>query len=45
MSARRLKLFPAVTYGPGHVRQLKAVPLRAARLLAVPRVARLPAVP
>jgi 2-dehydro-3-deoxyphosphogalactonate aldolase len=23
--ARRLKLFPAVTYGPGHLRQLKAV--------------------
>ena len=33
--ARRLKLFPAVTYGPGHLRQIKAVLPRDASVLAV----------
>jgi 2-dehydro-3-deoxyphosphogalactonate aldolase len=33
--ARRLKLFPAATYGPGHVRQLKAVLPKDASVLAV----------
>ena len=33
--ARRLKLFPAVTYGSAHVRQLKAVLPRDASVLAV----------
>lgn len=33
--ARRLKLFPAVSYGPAHVKQLKAVLPRDASVLAV----------
>jgi 2-dehydro-3-deoxyphosphogalactonate aldolase len=33
--ARRLKLFPAATYGTGHVRQLKAVLPKDASVLAV----------
>jgi 2-dehydro-3-deoxyphosphogalactonate aldolase len=33
--ARHLKLFPASTYGPGHVRQLKAVLPAAVAVLAV----------
>lgn len=33
--ARRLKLFPAATYGPGHLRQIKAVLPRDASVLAV----------
>ena len=33
--ARRLKLFPAVTFGPGHIRQIKAVLPRDASVLAV----------
>ena len=33
--ARRLKLFPAATYGPGHVKQLKAVLPRDSTVLAV----------
>jgi len=33
--ARRLKLFPAATYGPGHARQLRAVIPEGVELLAV----------
>ena len=33
--ARRLKLFPAATYGPGHLRQLKAVLPKDSSVLAV----------
>ena len=33
--ARRLKLFPAATYGPGHLRQLKAVLPKDATVFAV----------
>jgi 2-dehydro-3-deoxyphosphogalactonate aldolase len=33
--ARRLKLFPAASFGPGHVRQLKAVLPKDASVLAV----------
>lgn len=33
--ARRLKLFPAATYGPGHLRQIKAVLPSDASVLAV----------
>jgi 2-dehydro-3-deoxyphosphogalactonate aldolase len=33
--ARRLKLFPAATYGPGHARQLRAVLPEGVELLAV----------
>ena len=33
--ARRLKMFPAATYGPGHLRQLKAVLPKDASVLAV----------
>jgi 2-dehydro-3-deoxyphosphogalactonate aldolase len=33
--ARRLKLFPAASYGPGHVRQLKAVLPKDSGVLAV----------
>lgn len=35
LGARHLKLFPAVTYGPGHVKQLKAVLPASAVLWAV----------